>query len=183
MKNQFDEKMSLMTDEQLKDVLDKKDDYQAEAVIAAKNEIKLREKISNQISSGNFIGISDTELLNYANKKDVLPYSIIASLTEEAKRRNLIEENNDQNNDQTGTNEEYSDNSTISSFLNILGVILYILGIIGAIYLFVNLSKSGWSGKFDEDKLPQALIISALFLIYNVMFGLICQGISKLLNK
>lgn len=179
MVNQFDEQMSFMTDEQLEEVIENEVEYQVEAVMAAKNEVKLREKISKHVSSGNLGGISDTELLNCRTKSDILPSSIIASLNEEVKVRKLIL----QRSDDIDNSDEYSDNSTFSSWLNIFGIISYILGIAGAIYLIVNLPKSGPYGEFDDDKLPQALIISAIFLFYNVLFGLICHGISKLLNR
>lgn len=74
-------------------------------------------------------------------------------------------------------------NESFANGLNTIGVILYIIGVVAAIYLFTQFSKSGWSGKFDEDKVPTALLISGFVLFYHIVFGLICQGISKVLQN
>lgn len=86
------------------------------------------------------------------------------------------------------TNKAYNpvsknENESFANVLDIVGVILYIIGVVAAIYLFNQFSKSGWSGKFDEEKVPTALMISGIVLFYHIVFGLICQGISKVIEN
>jgi hypothetical protein len=85
------------------------------------------------------------------------------------------------NTDRTNNSKSKNENERFAHILDIIGIILYIIGIIAAIYLFDKFSTSGWSGKFDEDKVPIALMISTIILFYHVVFGLICQGLSRLL--
>ena len=72
------------------------------------------------------------------------------------------------------------ENESFANGLNIVGIILYIIGVVVAIYLFYKLA-SGWSDEIDEDNVPKALLISVFVLFYHIVFGLICQGISKVL--
>lgn len=76
-----------------------------------------------------------------------------------------------------------NENESFVNVINIVSVILYIIGVVAAIYLFNQFSKSGWSGKFDEEKVPTALMIAGFVLFYHIVFGLICQGISKVLEN
>jgi len=92
------------------------------------------------------------------------------------------------NNKNMNSNRAYitfskNENERFANVLDIIGKILYIIGGVAAIYLFNKFSNSGWSGKFDEEKVPTALMISGFVLFYHIVFGLICQGISKVLEN
>lgn len=99
---------------------------------------------------------------------------------DDSKRQSKNENMNSNKADLPVSKNEYE---SFANALNIVGVILYIIGVVAAIYLFNQFTKTGWSGKFDEDKVPAALMISGFVLFYHIVFGLICQGISKVLGN
>ena len=81
---------------------------------------------------------------------------------------------------QKDLNSEYfPKHSSLSISLYVIGIFSYLLGIINAICIFFIFSKDFVSNNFNEDKIPIAVTSAILTLIYHIIIGLICQGISK----
>lgn len=85
----------------------------------------------------------------------------------------IDDSNRQSNNESTSSNRAYipvskNENVSFANVLNIVGVILYFIGVVAAIYLLDKLSDF-W--------------ISGFVLFYHIVLGLICQGISKVIEN
>jgi hypothetical protein len=62
------------------------------------------------------------------------------------------------------------------------GVTLYVVGVIIGLYLFPKIAGS-FSREIDADRVTIALIVSGGVLFYHIVLGIICQGLSMILNN
>ncbi|HHT22085.1 MAG TPA: hypothetical protein GXZ87_02075 [Bacteroidales bacterium] len=89
---------------------------------------------------------------------------------------------NPQSNENTAYNSvSENGNEGFANALNIIGIVLYIVGVVAAIFIFTKISRL-W-GEYDEDLASTAFVISVLVLFYHIVSGLMCQGISKVLKN
>ena len=111
-------------------------------------------------------------------KKQKIPQKELERLENPSEIFDIIETETSQS---QSNNRDTDDN--FAFYLNGIGITTYIIGIVGAIYLFDFFSRNILTGKFNEELVLSAAIKSACLLFYHIMFGLICQGLSRILKQ
>jgi hypothetical protein len=73
------------------------------------------------------------------------------------------------------------DNSSLSNKLKNFGYAVFGLGVVAGILVLVKLSEGGLFSKPDIN--PTAVIVAFLVAFYHGVFGILCLGLSALLNQ